>query len=297
MKKVSLLFVLVLLPAMLMAQKAGGEVKRQTISQSPRSPWSAYIGKQLYLVAYGTYDNPCVCTFGEHILLGKNGTMSWNSRSGGNSTSHRYRINGKKILFDDNSFEITKAQGKYLLMRCGDDVLRMFSTSPQRVINGHGADIQKFYLEQNVVRNGERGLIAHLDVQFVKAKGHDLRVSVYFDSPENCGLVDVNGRYAGANNVVCTELSINNNNDFNPSWCRDLQLFIPYSELHVTSQGIVDIACHAYVHDVTLGGQDRMYWLTKSDFLHFSYNSGNQSAYNTGTPMIGSAVPYMQMLR
>lgn len=299
MKRILFVALLTLLPTMLMAQRQGGEVKRPQKSQKSvrqKSPWEAYVGRKLYLVAYGRADFPYICTFGEYILLGKDGTLSWCSRAEGNDTYYKYHISGKRVVFNETYFEIVKTQGSNILLYGGDDVNRMYSTSPQRVIKGDGADIQKFYIEHNVVRNGERGLVAHVDVKTVNALGHDLRLSVYFDSPENIGLVDANGRYAGANNVVCTETRLTNDNRYNPCWWMDTQLFLPYSELHVTSQGVVDIAAHAYVHDTTLGGNDRMYWLTKTDFLHFSYDSSSQSAYNTGKAMTGSAVSYIRIL-
>ena len=250
---------------------------------SDAQTWSAYRGKTLYLASYGSYDSasnscnkPLVCRFGEYIKLGTNGVLSWNSRLGGDNSSYTYSLNGKRMNLKsrnrtnepDQYIEIIRVQGNNVQTRSSDGVYRVFSLQRQRVVNGPGAEITSFTIEHNAYRNNQKGLVVHVDVQFFYVNNHNLRVSAYFDSPENNGLQDKNGQYRGYNGVICTESNITNNGDYTS--IQDLQLFLPYSELHLGG-GSHDVACHVYVHDRSLG--DAGYYLTKSDFIHLTYNA------------------------
>lgn len=249
--------------------------------------WSAYRGKTLYLASYGDYNpstnsckHPLVCRFGEYMTLGTNGVLTWNSRLGGANSTYTYTMNGKRINLkprsgsydpNDKYIEIIKIQGNNVLTRSNNGVYRIYSTNRQPVITGPGAEITSCRIEHNVVTNDDRGLVVHVDAQFFNVKNHKLRISAYFDRPENNGMQDTNGKYRGYNGVICTEKTISNNGD--DTFIKDLQLFIPYDELHLGEFGIFDIACHVYVHDNTLGGLD--YYLKKTDFLHFTVDAFN----------------------
>ena len=263
--------------------------------------WTSYKGKTLYLATYGAYDestksckHPLVCRFGEYMTIGTNGVLTWNSRYGGANSSYTYSISGKRLNMtprsgaydvNDKYIEIIRIDGNSILTRSNNGVYRIYSTVKQPVITGHGAEVTKFWIEHNVVRDNEKGLIVHVDAQFFRVSNHNLRISAYFDHPANCGIQDNNNRYRGYNGVVCTEMNITNNGD--DTFITDVQLFLPYKELHLGGEKDIDVACHVFIHDSTLGGSD--YLLSKSDFLHFYYQPKQNSGSNISTDAISGA--------
>lgn len=270
--------------------------------------WSAYRGRTLYLASYGAYNpstnsckNPLVCRFGEYMTFGKNGVLTWNSRYGGTNSSYTYTMNGKRINLkprsgsydpNDKYIEIIRIQGDNVLTRSNNGVYRIFSTKRQPVITGPGAEITSYTIEHNVYRNNQKGLIVHVDAQFFHVSNHQLRISAYFDRPENNGMQDQNGQYRGYNGVICTELSITNNGD--DTFIKDLQLFLPYSELHLGNSGTYNVACHVYIHDNTLGGVD--YYLTKSDFVHFNYDASTVTGSSYSDADFAGAAAFLWLL-
>jgi hypothetical protein len=252
--------------------------------------WSSYRGKTLYLASYGAFDevkkvcpHPFVCRFGEYMNLGTNGVLTWNSRAGGKNSSYTYRVDGKKLILtpksgaydpNDKYIEIISANGDRLMTRSNNGVYRILSTQRQTVYTKAAAEITKFWMEAEQTRNGEKGIIVHVDAQFFHVSRHDLRVSAYFEVPVNRGIKDTNGRYRGYNGTVCTESNITNNGD--DTNIIDLKLFIPYSELELKGESRLKGACQVIIHDKTLGGAD--YSLAKSDKLGFTYDPRTKKA-------------------
>lgn len=263
--------------------------------------WTSYKGKTLYLATYGAYDestktckHPLVCRFGEYMTIGTNGVLTWNSRYGGTNSSYTYSISGKRLNMtprsgaydvNDKYIEIIRVDGNNILTRSNNGVYRIYSTVRQPVITGHGAEVTKFWIEHNVVRNNQSGLLVHVDAQFFKVSNHNLRVSAYFDRPANCGILDTNNSYRGYNGVVCTETNISNKSD--DTFIADLQLFLPYKELHLGGEEEMSVSCHVFIHDSTLGGSD--YLLTKSDFLDFYYYPNRNTSSNISAKEVSGA--------
>lgn len=135
------------------------------------------------------------------------------------------------------------------------------------------AKIENFWLEHNVTRDGEKGLVVHAKIYFTGVLNHSMHIDAYFDSPAGYGITDINGRYRASNGVVACVMNVDNRYD--NGHLDDLQMFIPYSELHQEYDN-PDMACHIFVHDETLGSI-----LARSEFVSFSYTTGRQRPSDT----------------
>lgn len=104
------------------------------------------------------------------------------------------------------------------------------------IVNWVSADnltMKKIWLEHDVTRSGEKGMVVHIAFDISNMKGQKCKAIAYFEYPKGTGLKDRNGRYKTTNGNVCSSAS------FTPGYINttysDLDIFIPVSELHLLS--------------------------------------------------------------
>lgn len=104
----------------------------------------------------------------------------------------------------------------------------------------------KFYDEQNVVRDGVRGMLIHADFVVYDGKDDPMELNAYLAYPNGQKLKDTDGQYAsadgqvGASNAICP--------GFSTATYKDAQLFIPYTQLHLKKRGWQQLKFHLEVY-------------------------------------------------
>ena len=135
----------------------------------------------------------------------------------------------------------------------------MFTTLSQKIgrlfVNGSNknksitstdvsAKFKRTWLELDVYQNHVKGLRVHANLDVWNAKGKELRMECFFFDSSGRPLKDFNHNYYSGDGQVCAITSFRPSYD--ASTYSDLSVFIPYSELHLSS-GYHTIECRTAI--------------------------------------------------
>jgi hypothetical protein len=124
------------------------------------------------------------------------------------------------------------------------------------------AQVEKITVDHNVYEGGVKGMRIH--VKFTTSNMYQVQgyCNAYFYFSDGTSLKDYNQRYYTSDGNVSVHRT------FTPNYveCRynDLQLFMPYDELHMAS-GNFNLKFYIQIHDNSKR-------LTSSDWVHFTFS-------------------------
>ena len=138
-----------------------------------------------------------------------------------------------------------------LLMACDSnpdkerkEILKEFTSSVSKV------EITKKWIEFDVTKDGEKGLVFHLDFNVYDLKNQPMTVIIFIEHPKGNVMKDLNGKYCTNDGSVCVTNYIRPGSD--KTHFDDLTLFLPYKEVHM-KKGEMNYFCNIrFYHRETL---------------------------------------------
>lgn len=129
---------------------------------------------------------------------------------------------------------------------------------------GPSAKIESLNVDHNVTQGGQKGMLIHVKFSTSKMKGRQGYVAVYFHRKDGTPLKDENSNYCTTTGyVACSDT-------FTPTYeeslYEDFQIFMPYSELHVSDPGETECYFVVFIWD----GDDPLF---RYDEYYFSINN------------------------
>lgn len=113
----------------------------------------------------------------------------------------------------------------------------------------HTARVENLQVLQDQKVNGEYGISFNMNTNIKGARGRKCDVIIFFYNKDGKPLKDFNGKYCTKDGSVCAWKDITPSYD-NSSW-EGMNIFIPYSELHMTGSGTSDIMYILQVRDLS----------------------------------------------
>lgn len=130
----------------------------------------------------------------------------------------------------------------------GQKIGRSFTNGSNRKNSTTQTDVsakfKRTWLELDVYQNHVKGLRVHANLDVWNAKGKELRMECYFFDSSGRPLKDFNKNFYSGDGQVCAVMSFRPSYD--ASTYSDLSVFIPYSELHLSS-GYHTIECRTTI--------------------------------------------------
>lgn len=115
----------------------------------------------------------------------------------------------------------------------------------------NAVQINRIWTDYDAVRNGESGMLIHIDFDAKGLRGHRLSPNVYFEYDDGSILRDTDGNYCTPDGQVAISGSADVASD-DARWS-NFELFVPVSQLHITRRGTVTIQYQIEIHDLTTG--------------------------------------------
>ncbi len=173
---------------------------------------------------------------------------SWCSVTNKYSGSFGLKINANKSSYRSDWFTV----------ECGGKSVRIYIR--QAANTAPTGEIHKVWVDHNVYEDGVKGMRVHVKFSVYGMKGKSGQCALYFYDNQGESLRDINQRYRTSNGNVATH------DDFTPGYentiYNDFDVFMPYSELHITRSG-------SYKFDVIVWyGQKE---LAESSWVGFTY--------------------------
>lgn len=128
---------------------------------------------------------------------------------------------------------------------------------------GSGVKINRIWTDFNSVRNGQNGMVIHIDFEAQGLKDHSIGANAYFEYSDGRELKDIDGNYGTSDGQVAVSALTTANYD-NSRW-NDFELFIPLSQLHVTGKGTVSLRYQLQIHDRSAGAL-----VGSSEYINFT---------------------------
>lgn len=139
-------------------------------------------------------------------------------------------------------------------------LLLFSSNATARYIN-----MTEAWISMDEEKDGELGIIIHIDFTVNGIKGEPVQVTSFIESPKGTCMRDTNGKYCDTGGYVATSNTI---------WApyaetkyTDYQLFIPYMEIHPKK------GTHTYYCNIRFYDQNRKKFLTEPSYIDFELNS------------------------
>jgi len=124
----------------------------------------------------------------------------------------------------------------------------------------------KVWVDHNTEQNNVMGMKIHAEFEVSHLKDVPCRAAAYFYFSSGNKLKDSNNAYNTKDGQVCV------GKDFNPSYeesiYRDFELFMPYSELHMSD------GKHSLKFYISLYVEEDANFFADSNWVHFTYSSG-----------------------
>lgn len=142
-----------------------------------------------------------------------------------------------------------------------------------RNLQSHGVSsfIHNIWVEHNVYRDNEKGLVFHVDFEVENMNGKTGTCACYFYDESGKALTDLDKRCRTEDDKVSV------GEDFTPTSdkCRfeDVQLFIPYSQFHLNGVGNYRLKCRIILWNHLLDELNEYHW------IHFNYNQPTPHTY------------------
>jgi hypothetical protein len=135
--------------------------------------------------------------------------------------------------------------------------------SPADVESGYKADatFEDMWIDYNVTENGKKGMRIHVKFTALNLKDVDCYVAVYFETKNGQKIDGVNSEYRSKNGQLAVYKSIKP--AYNEAVYKDLQLFMPYSEMKLLGVGKFDLKLEA---DIILKNGDMVKHLNDHEF-------------------------------
>ena len=148
---------------------------------------------------------------------------SWCSVTNKYSGSFGLKINANKSSYRSDWFTV----------ECGGKSVRIYIR--QAANTAPTGEIHKVWVDHNVYEDGVKGMRVHVKFSVYGMKGKSGQCALYFYDNQGESLRDINQRYRTSNGNVATH------DDFTPGYentiYNDFDVFMPYSELHITRSG------------------------------------------------------------
>lgn len=238
--------------------QAGGKEVRIDIKQSGRSAGATYLKvdqKTSISKSYGAESGSETFYVSTDAASWTTwGIPSWCTVTDVTSTSFRLNYSANTSSSSRSDYMKIKAGNKEVRI----DIKQKGRSSSSR----RSAQVEKITVDHNVYEGGVKGMRIH--VKFTTSNMYQVQgyCNAYFYFSDGTSLKDYNQRYYTSDGNVSVHRT------FTPNYveCRynDLQLFMPYDELHMAS-GNFNLKFYIEIHDNSKR-------LTSSDWVHFTFS-------------------------
>jgi hypothetical protein len=130
-------------------------------------------------------------------------------------------------------------------------------------------------LDHNLWINGTKGMVIHVGFDVHGLAGQSGRVAAYFNYWQGVPLRDFNGIYKAEDGHVSVGEDFNA--DFDATNYKDIQLFMPYDELHMVPGGSAALMCKVIVWDKSHNVPQE---LANSAWMPFNYSSFRKPSFS-----------------
>ena len=235
----------------------GSKVQKISLSQPGRSgsPYISVSKTSISASSYGKTETITVSSNTTWEVQYPSGTMYSVSRSGNTLT----------VKIEPNTSSSSRSDYFNVKTTDGSKVQKISLTQTGTSGNtAASATIHKVWVDHNEYVNGRKGMRIHVSMNAVNLKGKQCRAVAYFYTNSGSPLKDTNDSYCTTDgNVSCGEnfTPIYDNSRFD-----DFELFMPYSELHITYKGEFKLFVNLWDKSISPSGD-----LAESDWVYFTY--------------------------
>ncbi|HEX9960176.1 MAG TPA: hypothetical protein VGB00_04560, partial [Pyrinomonadaceae bacterium] len=100
------------------------------------------------------------------------------------------------------------------------------------------ATVEKVWVDYDIMQNGKRGMLIHVNFTVRGLKGVDSYLAIYFERKNGDKLTNTNPTYASKDGQLAVFKSLKPG--FEPTVYEDAQLFLPYEEIKI-GKGVFDL--------------------------------------------------------
>jgi hypothetical protein len=100
------------------------------------------------------------------------------------------------------------------------------------------ATLEKVWVDYDIMRNGKRGMLIHVNFTVRALKGVDSYLAIYFERKNGDKLLNTNPTYSSKDGQLAVYMPLKP--DYDPAVFEDTQLFLPYEEIKV-GKGVFDM--------------------------------------------------------
>lgn len=175
---------------------------------------------------------------------------------------------GNTLTVKINANTSTESRSDFFNIKTTDDsksvrvTINQSGKSISSSSNNAFASIEKVWVDHNVYQNSLKGMRIHVKFTVYNMLNRTGQATVYFYYSNGNALKDINGSYKTTNGNVATHV------DFTPNYTscifKDLQIFMPYNELHCTNRGRYDLKFFVSIWS------DYNVEMKKSDWVNFT---------------------------
>jgi tetratricopeptide (TPR) repeat protein len=141
------------------------------------------------------------------------------------------------------------------------NIAQRISACEKLIITGR---VEKVWVDHNIYQNGYKGMKIHVKFTVYNMLGKTGNCVAYFEYSNGTNLRDYNGSYRTKSGTVSTSTSFTPN--YENCIYENLVVFIPYSELHLSSGGT-----HSLRFKVEIHSSRKKYYITQSEYTYFTY--------------------------
>ena len=160
-----------------------------------------------------------------------------------------------------------ESRSDYFKIKAGDKEQKVIITQGKQEENdAPSAKINRVWTEEDVYEDGIRGLRIHLNMNAYNLKSKQCRATAYFQTSSGTALIDTNNKYHTNNGKV--SCGRNFTPGYDNSLYEDFAIFMPYDELHTSTNG-------SYQFDIVLWNKSvsPSKEITRHDGVKFVYSA------------------------
>lgn len=200
---------------------------------------------------------------------------SWNIKVGTVSWGHLSR-SGNKLTLSVDVNTGTSSRSDYFILKAGNVEKRIDIYQSGKPYTGPSAQIESITVDHNQTLDDGKGMIIHVKFNVQNMKGKTGRVTAYFYDDNGNALIDTNGRYNTTGSPSYVAVGKNITPSYDNSSYSDLELRMPYSELHQTGSSARTIKFKISIWDKS--GSTSKEFYNGTSWTSFTFTPGTEAS-------------------
>jgi len=204
----------------------------------------------------------------------------WNIKISTASWGHLTR-NGNKLILKVDANTSTSPRSDYFVIRAGNVEKRVNIYQEGVPLPSKSANVKSVTVSENVDVDNKKGLSVHVTFNIYGMKGNESMVSCYFYDSNGNALVDTNNNYGTNGSVHYVAASKKISPRYDRSIYSDLEIKIPYDELHLSGNYRQNLRVDVLIWDYSvtpnkvLGRKDRVTFTCSPDIAYLKIDGSS----------------------